>query len=112
MNKLLKWAPSMALAAQVSLCGAATPTYGIRSEASPAADAAAWSLVGLLVFCLTCFALSAIIMRKRAEEVEANPPEEDNSTYALPDNAPSAQKRPERLPESPSWERDGDWWKK
>lgn len=82
--------------------------YGARSEALPAADALAWSLLGLLAFCALCFVAGALTLRYR-ERHPAPPEEEDEDKPVILPRTP----KPPPDDESPrqSWERDGDWWK-
>ncbi|WP_038165723.1 hypothetical protein [Verrucomicrobium sp. BvORR106] len=83
--------------------------YGARSDPLPAADALAWSLLGLLAFCALCFLAGALTLRHR--ERHPAPSEEDDEDK--PVILPRTPKRPpdDESPRQP-WERDGDWWKK
>lgn len=83
--------------------------YGARSEALPAADALAWSLLGLLAFCALCFVAGALTLRYR-ERHPALPEEDDEDKPVI---LPRTPKRPpdDESPRQP-WEREGDWWKK
>ena len=78
------------------------------SHAVPAADAAALSLVFLLVFCVVCFACGAAILGKRERKATVQDPD------GVPDNAEPAKngRQDENKPGRTQWERDGDWWKR
>lgn len=83
--------------------------FGARSEALPAADALAWSLLGLLAFCALCFLAGALTLRYRERHPTPSEEDEEDKPVILPRNP----KRPtdDESPRQP-WEREGDWWKK
>lgn len=83
---------------------------GARSDPLPAADAFAWSLVGLLAFCTLCFLAGALTLRYREKH---SPPPDDEDDGEKPVILPRTRNRPpeDESPRQP-WERDSDWWKK
>jgi hypothetical protein len=78
------------------------------SHAVPAADAAALSLVFLLVFCVVCFACGAAILGKRERTVTRQDP--DNSTGETERASNGSQG--ETAQSRSEWEREADWWKR
>jgi len=101
------------LAAQARLCQAATPSYGAWTDPFPAADVAAWILVGLLVFCISCFAVGAYVLAKRYK-APGSSQIQDDAQPPLPSPLNPAREGDESRAEEgkASWERDSDWWKK
>jgi hypothetical protein len=75
----------------------------------PASDAAAWSLVALLTFCVICFAWGAAILGRRERRILQASQEPDDHPAPI-DGSPSQDFKPSR-PRKP-WEREPDWWKK
>jgi hypothetical protein len=78
------------------------------SHAVPAADAAALSLVFLLVFCVFCFAWGAAILGRRKRKVSYR------DAGNAPEDPAQASRGSSDHPVSPraDWERESDWWKK
>lgn len=86
---------------------------GASTEALPAADALAWSLLGLLLFCAVCFLISAWILKTRWEQVQSNLPEDHPGKDESPAVSPQSGGSPdEDAPAAKPWERDPNWWKK
>jgi hypothetical protein len=81
----------------VPCVGIAGKDFGTHTE-SPAADAAAWTLVGLLCFCIACFLVAGIVLRRQRRR-PGLPEEKD---------AKKAPGGPKREP----WQKADDWWKK
>src|SRR5436190_22206349 len=75
------------------------------SHAVPAADAAALSLVFLLVFCVICFAWGAAILGRRERNVTAQNP--GNSTDEA-ERASNGNQDEKTVQSRSEWERDGD----
>lgn len=86
--------------------GATSPHATPRDPFGPAADATAMSLVGLLFFCVVCFAWGATVLSRREKEVLAH--EEAERAAKRKDEIPETSSEMKRAP----WERDGDWWRK
>jgi hypothetical protein len=78
------------------------------SRSVPAADAAALSLVFLLVFCVVCFALGAAVLGRREKRVIHN----DTAPAAPEADAAAGQKDGREVAPRQEWERESDWWKK
>lgn len=98
---MIMWLPFLNAAAT-------TLSYGRDSEHIPAADAAAWTLISLLFFCLTGFVLAAWIIarRKKRADMEAAKDLEQATDYVEQSFPKNSADKP------PAWERDADWWKK
>ena len=82
-----------------------------ENEANPAADATAWSLVALLVFCTACFLGGALVLRKREHQ---SPTEPENEAPRRHVQRPESSKKSETTEEDPKrqpWERGADWWR-
>jgi hypothetical protein len=77
------------------------------SHTVPAADAAALSLVFLLVFCVVCFAWGAAILGRRERNVTRRDP--GHSAGAVGSATKGSQDKT-RQPRA-DWERESDWWK-
>jgi hypothetical protein len=84
-------------------------TGGISSEYLKAADATAWFMLGLLFFCLGCFALSAWVLYRRSQKAGPLPPRDPLSSDS---KVSSTYSKPEEPNPSQPWEKEGDWWKK
>jgi hypothetical protein len=78
------------------------------SHAVPAADAAALSLVFLLVFCVVCFALGAAILGRRERKATVQDPNEVADDTEPANNGRQEKSRADR----PQWERESGWWKR
>lgn len=76
--------------------------FGAESEPNPAADATAWSLVFLLVFCLVWIGTTAFFIARRLRKKKAPP---DDRKADVETHAGSAERRAE-------WQKPDDWWKK
>lgn len=82
-----------------------------ESEAAPAADAAAWALVTLLVFCTVCFLGGALVLRKREHQTPAESENEASHSHVQrPEASQKAETTDEDSKRKP-WERGADWWK-
>src|SRR5881394_3693183 len=79
------------------------------THAVPAADAAALSLVFLLLFCVLCFAWGAAILGRRERKVTRQ--DADNSTGEA-ERASNGNQDEKTVQSRSEWERDGDWWKR
>lgn len=75
--------------------------FGAEAEATLAADATALSLIALLVFCVTCIAISARLLRKRLGK-QGPPREIDTADAAMPFQG---------MDRTPAWQKPEDWWK-
>jgi hypothetical protein len=78
------------------------------SRSVPAADAAALSLVFLLIFCVVCFAMGAAVLGRREKRLtrEDGPSPESADEGHLGTHQGSREANPK------AWERESDWWKK
>lgn len=82
--------------------------HGAGSAIQPAADALAWSLLGLLAFLAVCFVAVILALRRR----ERLHPMDVNGDGERPVIQPRRHGQPpEDSPRQP-WEREADWWKK
>lgn len=72
--------------------------FGTSTD-SPAADAAAWSLVGLLFFCIACFIFAGLFLKK--QRPKPGPPRKTLSTT-------DKDSREDTAP----WQKPDDWWKR
>ncbi len=72
---------------------------GVTHDAVPAADAAAFAMIGLMFFLFTCFGFWAWRLRKLSLAMK---PE-----YCS-ESLPSVN---DRQNDAPPWERPDDWWK-
>lgn len=83
------------------------------SEPTPAADAAAWSLVGLLVFCTLCFLGGAMVLRRREHDTAAQQGADQSVSQVERSEKESTKKSdaPDEDPKRQPWERGADWWK-
>lgn len=72
--------------------------FGAEIEPTPAADATVWSLVGLLVFCIVCFTVGGVALKRRCRKP---PPLEELVDGGEREDGPA----------NPAWQRPGDWWK-
>lgn len=86
--------------------------HGIDSEHIPAVDAAAWSLISLLLFCVLCFAFAAWILWRREKSRSRFPMDSGDTGKStgqiLPGDASEEIQKESRAP----WERDENWWRK
>jgi hypothetical protein len=82
-----------------------------ENEAAPAADATAWSLVGLLVFCTVCFLGGALALRKREHDASAAPESEAPPSHVQRPETSQKAENTEEGPKRQPWERGADWWK-
>jgi hypothetical protein len=77
-----------------------------------AADATAWTLVALLVFCAVCFLGGALVLRKREHHTLT---EQTNDAPPSHAQRPKSSQKPEGTneedPKRHPWERGADWWK-
>ena len=83
----------------------------ISENEAVAADATAWSLVALLVFCTMCFLGGALVLRKREHD---RPTEFENETPQSHVQRPETSQKADNKEEDPKrqpWERGADWWK-
>jgi hypothetical protein len=83
-----------------------------ESEAA-AADATAWALVGLLVFCTVCFLGGALVLRKREQHTLSEPENDAPPSHVQRPESSSqkSEKASEEDPKRQPWERGADWWK-
>ena len=83
----------------------AVPPAGHHDAAlQTAADAAAWSLVALLAFCVLSLLLGAYVLKRREERQWREDTPGDSAT------AHREAEKPSSTTDSP-WVRDPDWWK-
>jgi hypothetical protein len=78
------------------------PVSGAENQSLTAADAAVWSLVGLLFFCIACLIASACILRKRSLNPSAMEGLKDESETLSLNKTESNRAE---------WEKPADWWK-
>jgi hypothetical protein len=78
------------------------PVSGAENQPLRAADAAVWSLVGLLFFCIACLIAGACILRKRSLKPSAMEGLKDESETVSLNNTESNRA---------AWEKPTDWWK-
>lgn len=77
-----------------------------------AADATAWSLVALLVFCAVCFLGGALVLRKREHHALSEPENEAPPSHVQrPKSSQKSEGSGEEDPKRQPWERGADWWK-
>ncbi len=74
--------------------------FGAETEPTPAADAAALSLIGLLIFCVVWIAAAAFVIKRRLRK--QIPPEGLKANGKIHPEAPEPH---------PAWQKPGDWWK-
>ena len=76
------------------------PGFGAETEPTPAADAAAWTLIALLVFCVVWIAATVLIIKRRLGKQE--PPEDFQDVVKT---------QPESQEPRAAWQKPEDWWK-
>ncbi len=83
--------------------------HGIESEHLPAVDAAAWSLLTILLFCVLCFVFGAWVLWRREKRRPRDPREPEHATRPFFPDRPLGESQGEnRAP----WEREENWWQK
>jgi len=75
--------------------------FGAEAEPTPAADATALSLVALLVFCVTCIVIAALLLKRRLGK--QGPPNDLKTAEARTRSTGSGR--------NPVWQKPEDWWK-
>jgi hypothetical protein len=84
----------------------------LSENEAAAADATAWTLVALLVFCTVCFLGGALVLRKREHQSLSEPENEAPPSHVQrPESSQKSERTSEEDPKRQPWERGADWWK-
>lgn len=85
--------------------------HGIGSEHMPAVDAAAWSLLALLLFCILCLAIGAWVLWRRGKRRSRFTMESLEELHDIDTSSPDGAADNRQKKTSAPWERDENWWK-